>query len=368
VELTAFLFRTTGWSFGLWCRLAIICEDGGAGGVADSQLKLPLISPGLFLFILAEFNEDGVGTFFQVDGQCVLINPHTTVILIPLKDEFSVEPDFPGVFATKANLGRPGFRGLVGVVGVGNDFLQVTVGFVDVDHAINVGSFVVTPFDVSGFAFVGLVEIDLFFRRIDRGEAVSACIVKRTDHFPVHEKSEVSWQVDFLPGFGQGVLGLIDLINVTCGFECLLIKCGGIFRFSFVQYPLDGVSTEFHTGVIEHPCNQFVGCLWIGLANEFIGQTTGIGIVGVVGEELLKLSHREFGLMFLSNGVDGASQPVRGKTIGIVQGMEDLDDGSGITFGQFLPGFGGGDIASAFRVDCQNRFDGRINICGKWGT
>ena len=46
-------------------RWAIRSQDGGSGGVADTQLEFPLDSPCLGLLVLAKFYQQGVFAFFQ---------------------------------------------------------------------------------------------------------------------------------------------------------------------------------------------------------------------------------------------------------------------------------------------------------------
>ena len=173
-------------------RQAVLGEKCSACRVAYAHLKLPLISPGFLLFVLAELDEEGVFTFSQLHGEGVLINAHTSVVLIALEDEFIVEPDFPRVFASEPDFSSSGFCCMVGMVGVGDHFLKMAIGLVDIDHAICIGSLEVAPLHVAILTGIGFCEVDFFFWWICDGKAFALCVVEGSDNLPMHEKAEVS--------------------------------------------------------------------------------------------------------------------------------------------------------------------------------
>ena len=60
--------------------------------------------PILLLFILAGFYENCVGAFLHRNGKNVLVDSDSAVVFIATEDELTVEPDFPGILATKTEL------------------------------------------------------------------------------------------------------------------------------------------------------------------------------------------------------------------------------------------------------------------------
>ena len=72
----------------------------GTRGITDAQLELPLFSPWLRLFVLTEFDQQGISPLGQLEIQLILIDSHPAVILIATEDKTVIVPDLPGIFAT----------------------------------------------------------------------------------------------------------------------------------------------------------------------------------------------------------------------------------------------------------------------------
>ena len=71
-------------------------------GIADPQLELPLNGPVLFLLVLAEFEQDRVAPLPEFHGHYVLIDTLSPMVFITFEDQFSIQPDLPGVLAAES--------------------------------------------------------------------------------------------------------------------------------------------------------------------------------------------------------------------------------------------------------------------------
>ena len=98
--------------------------QGSAGAVAEAELKAPVDGPCFCLLVLADFDEDGIRTFFQVDGQGVLVETRASVVFIAAEEECAIEPDLPGVASADTEFCLKGFGGFIGGGGVTGGFFE----------------------------------------------------------------------------------------------------------------------------------------------------------------------------------------------------------------------------------------------------
>ena len=73
----------------------------GTRGITDTQLELPLFSPGLRLFDLTEFYQQGISPLGQLEIQLILIDSDSAVVFIAAEHELAIVPDLPGIFASQ---------------------------------------------------------------------------------------------------------------------------------------------------------------------------------------------------------------------------------------------------------------------------
>ena len=75
-----------------------------SGGVGDSKLKLPTLSPGLFLFVLANLQKNGICALLQLKGCDVLIKHAAGMIDLRRHHFFTINPNLVRVDTPEPHL------------------------------------------------------------------------------------------------------------------------------------------------------------------------------------------------------------------------------------------------------------------------
>ena len=166
-------------------RQAVLGEKCSACRVAYAHLKLPLISPGFLLFVLAELDEEVFLPLASCTGR-LLVDAHPRWYSSRSKTSLSLSQIFHA-FCIRADFSSSSSCVVVVRVGV---LPQMAIGS-RYRHAICIGS-LVRSLHVAILTGIGFCEVDFFFWWICDGKAFPLCVVEGPDNLPMHEKAEVS--------------------------------------------------------------------------------------------------------------------------------------------------------------------------------
>ena len=152
--------------------------------VCDAEVEAP-VNLGI-----ANFNENGIFTFFQPDGQDVTVRCSGTFDIFG-KELLAVKPKGAGVVSAEAELGGNGLGAdnfTTGIsanpVGRREEFEKVQITF-----TINRSSL---PVHVANTAGIGCIKVELLFRRENIIEIIEAFTSERADDFEgVHKAQHI---------------------------------------------------------------------------------------------------------------------------------------------------------------------------------
>ena len=218
------------------------------------------------------------------------------MVLVTPEDEFSVDPYLPRILAPQAEFRGAGLGGIEPVIGVAGDFLELAIGFVEVDLAVAVAADEFLPADRPLFSRVTGLEVNRPLRGEDLREALPLNVVEGTNHLPFGKEPEVSGEIDLLlQGPGEGLCDFLDLVHVAGGVESLPVGCDSFLRGfpAELRAPLghqEGhrIPPQFGAWVVEESRDQAVCLFLVDGFHELEGKAAGLRGLCLVGEERLE--------------------------------------------------------------------------------
>jgi hypothetical protein len=176
------------------CQDFLVASYGFARGVGNSNHILVPLSPCLFLFVLANLDQDPVLSLLELDRLDVLVDLRRGVVHFVGHDELSVDPYLVTIDAPKANLRGSFYRRIELRCRVYDTSFFIGKNFCEIHVAVFLFRGVFRPGHATIFAFVAFlnsVSNPVFFNRKLFVKVLDPDVIERADEIPILDESEM---------------------------------------------------------------------------------------------------------------------------------------------------------------------------------